>query len=64
MQKRRELAMDRILDDSSETERKVVPFVNARGQTIFTQSWIPTNPDVNLKCAFLSLSSTKLSREP
>lgn len=55
VQKRRELAMDRILEDSSETERKVVPFVNARGQTIFTQSWTPANPDVDLKALVILL---------
>lgn len=49
VQKRRELAMERIMEDSEDTQRKVVPFVNARGQTIFTQSWTPANPDVDLK---------------
>lgn len=57
VQKRRELAMERIVD-SDETERKVVPFVNARGQTIFTQSWTPANPDVNLKYAIILSSRT------
>jgi hypothetical protein len=62
VQKRRELAMERILDDNAdETERKVVPFVNARGQTIFTQSWTPANPDVHLKYAILSSQTLSLS---
>lgn len=48
VQKRREIAMERMVE-SDETERRVVPFVNARGQTIFTQSWTPANPRVDLK---------------
>lgn len=60
VQKRRELAMERVLD-SDESERKVVPFVNARGQTIFTQSWTPANPDVDLKYAIIFFSSLSFS---
>lgn len=48
VQKRREIAMERMIE-SEVTERKVVPFVNARGQTIFTQSWTPANTRVDLK---------------
>lgn len=48
VQTRRDLAVNRTVADQ-ETERKVVPFLNSRGQTLFTQSWTPTDPDTNLK---------------
>ncbi|KAG0577296.1 hypothetical protein KC19_5G146200 [Ceratodon purpureus] len=38
VQKRRKLATERFSDDG-ETGRKVVSFVNSRGQTLFSQSW-------------------------
>lgn len=58
VQKRREIAMERVIE-SEETERRVVPFVNARGQTILTQSWTPANAGVDLKyVVFLFFNQT------
>lgn len=54
VQTRRDIAMARITD-GEETERKVVPFTNSRGQTIFTQSWTPANPEVDLKALVILL---------
>lgn len=48
VQKRRKLAMERFTNDE-ETGRKVTPFVNSRGQTLFSQSWIPVNSEADLK---------------
>ena len=48
VQTRRDLAVNRTVADQ-ETERKVEPFLNSRGQTLFTQSWTPTDPETNLK---------------
>lgn len=48
VQTRRDLAVNRTTVDQ-ETERKVAPFMNSRGQTLFTQSWTPTNPETTLK---------------
>ncbi|CAM6029322.1 unnamed protein product [Sphagnum balticum] len=45
---RRDLALQPTLEDP-DTERRVVPFVNSRGQTIFTQSWTPAAPDHPVK---------------
>jgi len=48
VQIRRDLALQPTLEDP-DTERRVVPFVNSRGQTIFTQSWTPAAPDHPVK---------------
>lgn len=48
VQLRRDLALERSVEDQ-DTERRVVPFVNSRGQTLFTQSWTPSNPDTIMK---------------
>ncbi|CAM6056206.1 unnamed protein product [Sphagnum tenellum] len=45
---RRDLALKPTVEDP-DTERRVVPFVNSRGQTIFTQSWTPAAPDHSIK---------------
>lgn len=59
VQTRRDIAMARITD-GEETERKVVPFTNSRGQTIFTQSWTPANPEVDLKYVLFSCHSSQV----
>ncbi|CAK9220137.1 unnamed protein product [Sphagnum troendelagicum] len=48
VQIRRDLALKPTVEDP-DTERRVVPFVNSRGQTIFTQSWTPAAPDHSIK---------------
>jgi hypothetical protein len=48
VQIRRDLALKPTVEDP-DTERRVVPFVNSRGQTIFTQSWTPAAPDRSIK---------------
>jgi len=48
VQIRRDLALKPTVEDP-DTERRVVPFVNSRGQIIFTQSWTPAAPDHSIK---------------
>jgi hypothetical protein len=48
VQKRRKLATERFTNDD-EMGRKVVSFVNSRGQTLFSQSWTHVNSGVELK---------------
>ena len=54
VQKRRKLATERFTDDE-ETGRKIVSFVNSRGQMLFSQSWTRVNSDVELKYALSPL---------
>lgn len=54
VQKRRELAIERFSDDA-QTGRKVSPFANSRGQTLFTQSWTPINSEVQMKALVILL---------